>query len=113
MKVSRFTIARLYNIGHYEHVRYELTIDIAPEDSPRTAFVDAERILSMLDPRGRLYTQEEIDRERKRFEEMRKLTDSQHQQSYGRPDIDYVGTRQEYEARQTSSRRSRWWFVRM
>ena len=37
--VSRIAIARLFNLGRFEHVRYEITLDLSPSDpSPADTF---------------------------------------------------------------------------
>lgn len=33
-RISRITIGRLVNLGNYEHIRYEVTAEIAPDDDP-------------------------------------------------------------------------------
>lgn len=49
-RLSRFSIARLYNLGNYEHVRYELTVEVPPECSAKEAFLAALQLLHSADP---------------------------------------------------------------
>lgn len=50
-RVSRFTIGRLYNLGSYEHIRYELSIDVPEGASAKEAFDHAMSILGRLNPK--------------------------------------------------------------
>lgn len=51
MNVTKITIGRLYNLGSYEHVRYELTAEIPSGESPATAIIGMEKIISALNPK--------------------------------------------------------------
>lgn len=57
-KVSRITIARLYNLGNYEHVRYEISIDIPPGGSAKNTLTDLMEILKGLKPIKRSFEYE-------------------------------------------------------
>lgn len=50
MKISKITAARLYNLGNYEHVRYELTVEVPPGESAAVAINGMENILAGLRP---------------------------------------------------------------
>lgn len=50
-RISRITVARLYNLGNYEHVRYELTVDVAEGDSAATALKNITAILHAMSPK--------------------------------------------------------------
>lgn len=50
MKVTKITIGRLYNLGNYEHVRYELTAEVSSDESSKEAVLGLERILNWLRP---------------------------------------------------------------
>jgi hypothetical protein len=39
MNITKITIGRLYNLGSYEHVRYELTAEVPQGESPATAII--------------------------------------------------------------------------
>ncbi len=49
-RVSRLTVARLHNLGNYEHVRYEVTVEIPEGASAAGVLRDLEHILENLDP---------------------------------------------------------------
>ena len=51
MQITKITIGRLYNLGNYEHIRYELTVDVPLGESPATAIIGMEKILTALDPK--------------------------------------------------------------
>lgn len=51
MKVSKITIGRLFNLGNYEHVRYELTVEVPEGESAATAVIGLENILAGLNPK--------------------------------------------------------------
>lgn len=49
-RISRITAARLYNTGNYEHVRYEITVEVPEGEDPASAFTSATEILQGLKP---------------------------------------------------------------
>ena len=49
-RVSRITVRKLFNLGNYEHVSYELSVDVDEGASARQALLDTVRILSGLKP---------------------------------------------------------------
>jgi hypothetical protein len=50
MKVSKITVSRLYNLGNYEHVRYELSSDVTEQESASQAFMNMVGILAAMKP---------------------------------------------------------------
>jgi hypothetical protein len=50
MKVIKITVGRLYNLGNYEHIRYDITVEIQPGESPATAMTGIEKIMAGLAP---------------------------------------------------------------
>lgn len=48
--LSRITIGRLYNLGNYEHVRYELTFEVTPGEDPSAIMKVAEKVIRDLQP---------------------------------------------------------------
>lgn len=94
-RISKITIGRLYNLGSYEHVRYELTVEVPEGESAATAMVGAERILSALSPKTSTHSRTDLAREQHQLEEMRrKLTDpDEFKRHYGHS---FVGTPEEY-----------------
>lgn len=57
-KVTKITIGRLYNLGNYEHVRYELTVDIGQGESPSVALRNVMRVLNAANPKPPVQTYE-------------------------------------------------------
>lgn len=51
-RISRVTIARLHNLGNYEHVRYEVTVELPPGTSPASVLHRTEQLLNRLDPKA-------------------------------------------------------------
>lgn len=51
MKVTKITIGRLYNLGNYEHIRYEVTVEVPAGESAATACMGLEKILERLNPK--------------------------------------------------------------
>lgn len=49
-KVKTITIAALYNTGNYEHVRYELTVEVPNGVNAKDALLDTTAILAALRP---------------------------------------------------------------
>ena len=49
-RVSKITVARLFNLGNYEHIRYEITADVPKGGSPKQTLMDALRIVALLKP---------------------------------------------------------------
>lgn len=93
-RISKITIGRLFNLGSYEHVRYELTAEIDPGESAEVAVVAIERILSALNPKmpGSVISEEEIRRKEAELARMIAMPDDE----FDRYHRGYVGTRQEY-----------------
>jgi ribosomal protein S10 len=49
-RISRLTLSRLHNLGNYEHVRYEITVEIPPGNSPASVLREAEQLLEDVNP---------------------------------------------------------------
>ena len=63
MKVSKITIGRLYNLGSYEHVRYEISVEMTEGESPATAMIGLEKIIAALSPKTHTHSRDELNRE--------------------------------------------------
>lgn len=50
-RISRITIGRLHNLGNYEHVRYEVTVELPPGTSPASVARELEDTLNALEPK--------------------------------------------------------------
>lgn len=51
-RISRITIGRLHNLGNYEHVRYEVTVELPPGTAPASVVRDLEDTLTALEPKA-------------------------------------------------------------
>lgn len=50
-RISRVNVARLHNLGNYEHIRYEVTVDLPEGTSPASVLGELELLMSDLAPR--------------------------------------------------------------
>ena len=50
-QIRRITIGRLYNLGNYEHVRYELSVEIGEGRSAALALRNTIRLLKAVNPK--------------------------------------------------------------
>ena len=53
--VTRLTVGRLYNLGNYEHVRYEITAEVPKGGSAKKTLLDIGAILAGLKPQKKPY----------------------------------------------------------
>jgi hypothetical protein len=47
-RVTTLTVARLHNLGRYEHIRYEVTVAVGEADDPGEVLASLENILNDL-----------------------------------------------------------------
>lgn len=98
MNITKITIGRLYNLGSYEHIRYELTAEVPAGESPATAMIGLERIINALSPKlpGNCVSQDDEARKRREIAAMKELSDENFDSRYL-----YTGkvTRTEYMVR--------------
>jgi hypothetical protein len=73
-RISALTVSRLYNLGNYEHVRYEITVQVAPGDSASKALIGAERLLAGLAPLKTLPSLQEIAQLERERDEIAAMT---------------------------------------
>jgi hypothetical protein len=87
MKINKITIGRLYNLGNYEHIRYDLTVELKDDESAATAVLGLEKILAGLKPDKYIKSEIELEREAAKIERMKKMTaeewDNEHRYSQG------------------------------
>lgn len=98
MRISKITIGRLYNLGSYEHVRYELTAEIPEGESAGTALIGMEKLLAALSPKTATHSRDELVRERRHLEEMAtrlKLPEDEFRRHYGH----FEGSPEQYYTR--------------
>lgn len=74
-RISRITIARLHNLGNYEHVRYEVTVELPPGTSPASVLHTLDRLVAELEPHGPYSKSEVYLAQRKVSQPEPKLTD--------------------------------------
>jgi len=49
-RVSRIAIGRLHNLGNYEHIRYDVTVDLVNGENPGLIIQRLEKLLAALKP---------------------------------------------------------------
>lgn len=64
-QVSRITVARLFNTGNYEHVRYEISVDLSAGADPGKALTELEETIESLNPGRYSETLEVMEARRK------------------------------------------------
>lgn len=96
MQITKITIGRLFNIGNYEHIRYELSAEIQHGESAESALIGLEKVVSALNPKRSCKTWDEIKRAERDLCEMRGFTDEEFSRRYG---YAFKGAREEYENR--------------
>jgi len=70
MPIKTITISRLYNLGSYEHVKYEIGLELQKGDSPSKTLVALERIMEALSPNKDKTQDYEVEREERRVNDM-------------------------------------------
>lgn len=101
MKVSKITIGRLFNLGSYEHVRYEMTVEVRDGESAASAIIGLEKVLEGLKPESQSCTQsrQELARAKLRLVEMRSQLETLPEDEFRRKHGHFEGTPAEYVAR--------------
>ena len=79
-KVTRIIVARLYNLGNYEHKRIEVEISIPEQCRPSKALIEIESILDSLDFND---PSEQQDYKIRSLQERAKWTDEQWREQRG------------------------------
>jgi hypothetical protein len=82
-RISRITIGRLHNLGNYEHVRYEVTVELPPGTSPASVLHRTEQLLNDLQPKAPHHAYEVLGARRELAKAEPKL-------------VDFVNSRDEY-----------------
>jgi hypothetical protein len=100
-KVTKITVGRLYNLGSYEHIRYEVTVDVPDGESARSAMVGLERIMDALKPEARcaVPTRDSIERDQRHLDDLRKQLETLSCTEFARRNGNFEGTPQEYVLR--------------
>ena len=99
MKVTKITIGRLFNLGSYEHVRYDITVEIGPKESVEKALTNLEKIIEGLAPLKDKVQRSEIEISERRVSgmllELNKIGDAEFKSKHGF----FEGTPLEYISR--------------
>lgn len=99
-RVSRVSVGRVYNLGNYEHVRYEITVDIPGGESATRAIIGVERILAGMKPiKDEVHSAAQIAHASGEISRMKEATDDVWQRNWGH----CTGTREEVIARYENS----------
>ena len=85
MKITKITIGRLYNLGNYEHVRYDLTVEVGENESAAEAVKGMENIISGLKPLKNCNIKEarELQRRAEEVENMKTMPAVEWDRHYG------------------------------
>ncbi|MDE2097624.1 MAG: hypothetical protein KGL39_10285 [Patescibacteria group bacterium] len=76
--ITRITIGRLYNLGSYEHERFEISAEVPKGASAAKTMLGLEKLIAALNPKC------PIDRSNLRHNKMRlEMTDEQKARSFG------------------------------
>jgi len=105
MPITKITIGRLFNLGSYEHVRYELTAEVHDHEKAQDIIIALERILEALKPERSscVSSRGEIERENHRIAGMKLELNKDGEDAFRRNHGHFVGTCIEYIARCESS----------
>jgi hypothetical protein len=100
MNITKITVGRLYNLGSYEHVRYELTVEIKEGELAATALTGIERIFAALNPSTSGVEKEyEIRNNANRVARMKELLEQKGEEEFRGQYNYFEGTPEEYIAR--------------
>lgn len=94
-QITRITVGRLFNLGSYEHIRYELSVEIPEWASASQTMRGIEKIMEALNPRKveTAPSEIEIKREEMQIAAAEAMTDEEFRDY--RNYRDYAGTREE------------------
>lgn len=114
MKVTSITVGRLFNLGNYENVKYEVSVDLGKGDSAAKAMIGLERIFAAMAPESRYAIPSPADLRSKAayIEEMKKLLRTEGSQNFRHryglgPQVnprDYIRRHQEELRKETQKR---------
>ncbi len=89
--ITRISVGRVFNLGNYEHVRYEITADVVPGNAGMT-IVALERLIEGLRPERSIKSLGELERDGQRIAEMKTMSAASFERQHGNP----VGGPDEY-----------------
>jgi len=93
-KVRTITLGRLYNLGNYEHIRYEIAVDLDPAEDPSEMLIGLSRIMESLKPLEKYQcpTERSLERARKDILRHEAMSDEE----YEREHFGATSTRRQY-----------------
>lgn len=92
-KVTRITIARLYSLGNYEHIRFELTAEVPKGGSAKNTLLDLGAIIARLKPLKKPYNYELAKEVANKLFEQRTETENERFEEYSKIVTDYEAGR--------------------
>jgi hypothetical protein len=101
MKTTKITIGRLFNLGNFEHIRYEIAVELNHDDSAASAIIGLERILEALKPESKccVKSSDELDREARKLADYRLELESKGDEEFRKRHGWFEGTSAEYLTR--------------
>lgn len=99
MNITRIEVARLYNLGSYEHISYKLSADVKEGESAEKAMLGLEKIISALSPKTSTHSRLELEREKLNLDNMHERFSNEGPDEFRRYHGHFVGTPEEYIAR--------------
>jgi hypothetical protein len=96
--ITKITIGRLYYLGSYEHIRYELSVEVPEGSSASKALVGMEKLLHALAPEGNsgVKSEQELQREYTRILDLQKELTGMGPEKFRLKHGYFVGTPTEY-----------------
>lgn len=98
MPVTKITIGRLYNLGSYEHIRYEIAAEVPEGESAEKMLTNLEKIITALAPESKqcVKTRGELDRDEFRIKELGEHLITLDEDEFKRKHGHFVGSPAEY-----------------
>lgn len=105
MNVTKITIGRLFNLGSYEHVRYEVSVEVQENESASAALIGLERIMEALKPisQSSVHSKGQLERESDHLAELDKQLDNLTEEEFRQRHGFFEGTPREYCVRRLKS----------
>jgi hypothetical protein len=82
-RVTRINIGRVYNLGNYEHVRFDLTVEVPDGESAEKAMLGLEKIITALKPEKTIKSKLELEQEAGRIAAMALMSDAEFTRAHG------------------------------
>lgn len=82
-KIKTIQIGRVYNLGNYEHVRYEITAEVEDGEDPSQVMTGLEKVIEGLRPVKDVDSASELNRRRLEIEKMRAVDPAKWETTFG------------------------------